>query len=303
MDCGLWEDAQHVTNCGPVVGATIHHGPDWGPSEEACGIDVGVPVPGDLEADAPQQPICQFADGRGIVVVNSSRCRRGSRLRRIDDRKVSTIDSLVRARRPSHGDLEPGRDAGAEGRTSRVVLPHGARLSRGRGSRRFRSWHVLGRRGTFDRRAQRHLSSLCRERGIDLIHAHDAASLMAGAVARVANPRAAPRLHLPPHSPRRHAWFRAARQELRRAACRPRGGGRVEGAPAILQGVALGCRPQAGTHPLRRGHRPIPSRPGFAAEGPRRMGRRGRRDRPRVRRALWSREGCRRRARSLSGVG
>lgn len=49
--------------------------------------------------------------------------------------------------------------------------------------------HVLGRRSLFDWRALRALGKLCDTRGIDVIHAHDAAAQLAGALVRLTRPR------------------------------------------------------------------------------------------------------------------
>jgi glycosyltransferase involved in cell wall biosynthesis len=46
---------------------------------------------------------------------------------------------------------------------------------------------VLARRGALDPRAPRAIATFCGDRGIDVMHAHDAASLWAGALARVTN--------------------------------------------------------------------------------------------------------------------
>ena len=43
---------------------------------------------------------------------------------------------------------------------------------------------VLARRGAIDLAARQRLVGFCRERGVDLIHAHDAASLLSGALVR-----------------------------------------------------------------------------------------------------------------------
>lgn len=49
--------------------------------------------------------------------------------------------------------------------------------------------NILGRRGGIDGRAIRRLARICRDRGTDILHVHDGASQLAGALTRLRRPR------------------------------------------------------------------------------------------------------------------